>query len=227
MRKPEDILVIKSLTIHLFWFSIFAIYIGFNAFSDRVNLSSFIGGASIFIMLFLLVAYLNYILISFIFYEKSFAWRSVSTALINTLMIGILIAFPLKDGPSWLIYFFAILFFFLFELPRFGILSDINESGKLTKLVNSIIKHYTKIILGYFILTLMTLLIRLPYISTGDAVIFIASNLMLLGYIWLVAKRVKSLIQMDRFKKIIKIESIVMLIILLYVISYDIIKAIG
>ena len=178
-------------------------------------------------MLFLLVAYLNYILISFIFYEKSFAWRSVSTALINTLMIGVLIAFPLKDGPSWLIYFFAILFFFLFELPRFGILSDINESGKLTKLVNSIIKHYTKIILGYFILTLMTLLIRLPYISTGDAVIFIASNLMLLGYIWLVAKRVKSLIQMDRFKNIIKIESLVMLIILLYVISYDIIKAIG
>ena len=224
MRRTEDILVIKSLSIHVFWFTIFAIYIGFNTFSDRFNLSGFIGGASIVIMLFPLVAYLNYILISFIFYEKSFAWRSVVTALINTLMIGVLIAFPLKDGPSWLIYFFAILFFFLFELPRFGILSDINESGKLAKLINSIIQHYPKIILIYFFLTLVTLLLRLPYISTGHAVLFIASNLMLLGYIWLVAKRVKPLIQMDRFKNIIKIESLVMLIILLYVISYDIIK---
>jgi len=175
-------------------------------------------------MAILSVFYFNHILISYLFDDKSFAWRSVVVSLTQTTIICLLLIEPFKNDDKWLIYFIGIFYFALVELPRFGILSDINESTKLNRLISFMIRNYPKFIIAFFLASLTTLLISYPDINWLNTLVFVIANCLLLFLIWIAAKRVRSKLQIKFFAKIAIIEGLIMTIILLTVTSIELIN---
>ena len=138
------------------WYIVFITFVAF-LMSDLFTASLWINWATIGFMGFLISAYFIYIISSFLFYEKSFKGKALISSLVISLLVLTFLSVKV-DGTGGIIFIF-LLYIFLVEVPRIGVLTDSVNKNLVSKIGKIIESNYTRVIGGFFILTLLLILL--------------------------------------------------------------------
>lgn len=221
MNRTDDIIFIRSFIVYIAWFAIVAVTIASTSiYQDRLRASGIISILTLSFVAFLLVVYLIFVFTRKLFYEKSFQFVVIVSAILNIVVVLSLLS--LSTDEKSVVVIFAIFYGVFIEVPRFGFYTDDLEPGLIAKFTDFFLTNYSRFITGFFIFSMAIILISIPTITIAQSILLLASNGLVLFLGWVIALKMKLNDQMPKLKWAMKLEGIACSIVLSYGIVHDI-----
>lgn len=216
----EELIIVKSLTVHVIMYSILYLLILIIVPINSFQYLFFVTTISVaFFVVSLILVILATFLLTWIFRDIEFYKRSLLTALVNSSAITFVISlFDLGDD-KWLAYLFGFMYLLFFELPRFGIITNYEKDRSDPKFIQLTTAHYPKLLIGFFALTVLLYLSSIPKINLKMFGIVLLTNILIVGFLTLIALRLKSKKEIKKLTRVIKAEALALAMVLLFSLS--------